>query len=272
MSAESYVSDLAVASPVADTDDRTSTACEVFEYRTDGVLDFGEHHHREHQLVWMRRGRMRVVVGASSWHVHSDHLVWLPGGAIHHITLLTEGSMISLYSPPERTPDGERWTRPQPLTADPLAVQLLTHLTDASLPSARRRACQELLYDVMNDSTEGAPDALVLPHDHRARTVARAIIANPGDQRTLTEWARELGVSEKTILRGFAAETAMTYGRWRTRARMLAAVELLDRAEPVHVTAAAVGYTMSSGFISAFTSEFGVTPARYSRASQNSSA
>jgi AraC-like DNA-binding protein len=52
---------------------------------------------------------------------------------------------------------------------------------------------------------------------------------------------------------------------------MLAAVELLDLAEPVHATAAAVGYTTSSGFIAAFTNEFGVTPARYSRTVHSSS-
>lgn len=272
MSEQTYRVEHSAGSDGLDSAVRTSADSEVFEYRCDSMLDFGEHHHREHQLVWMRRGRMRVVVGASSWQLNSDHLVWLPGGVIHHVTLLTEGSMISMYSPPEHSPKGDRWTRPQPLSADPLSTQLLTHMLDRSLPAARRHACRELLHDLMNDSTEGALDALVLPHDHRARAVARSIIADPGDQRTLSDWAHELGTSEKTILRGFAAETAMSYGRWRTRARMLAAAELLDQAASVQDTATAVGYGTSSGFIAAFANEFGVTPARYARSKTSSSA
>ena len=179
--------------------------------------------------------------------------------------------MISMYALPEDAPPGDRWARPQPLAADPLACQLLLHLTNKSLPAGRRRACQELLYDVMNDSAEGAPEALVLPHDSRVRIIARSIIADPSDQRTLSDWSAEIGISEKTILRAFVAGTSLTYGRWRTRARMLAAAELLGQPRSVQAVAAAVGYTTSSGFIAAFTSEFGMTPARYSHTKAESS-
>ncbi|MBY6686180.1 helix-turn-helix transcriptional regulator [Rhodococcus sp. BP-149] len=72
-------------------------------------------------------------------------------------------------------------------------------------------------------------------------------------------------VRKKTILRAFAADTGLTYGCWRTRARMIVAADLLERGH-TSPTRQQPGYSTSSGFIAAFAHEFGVTPSRYARA------
>jgi AraC-like DNA-binding protein len=58
----------------------------------------------------------------------------------------------------------------------------------------------------------------------------------------------------------------MSLGRWRQQARLLHAMRLLARGEPVTSTALEVGYESTSAFIAAFSNALGTTPGRYYRA------
>ena len=65
------------------------------------------------------------------------------------------------------------------------------------------------------------------------------------------------------VARRFAAETGLTFGAWRRRARLLAAIERLAGGEAVTVVALEAGYDSVSAFIHAFRRDLGVTPGRY---------
>ena len=75
-------------------------------------------------------------------------------------------------------------------------------------------------------------------------------------------WAREVGAGGRTLSRLFAAETGVSFGRWRTRLRVRAALELPATGEPVAVVGRQVGYGTTSAFIAAFRREVGVIPAQ----------
>src|SRR4029077_2659503 len=66
-----------------------------------------------------------------------------------------------------------------------------------------------------------------LPETATARRVAEALRADPADRRTLREWGREVGASERTLARAFAAEAGVPFGRWRTLLRLQAALSML---------------------------------------------
>jgi AraC-like DNA-binding protein len=81
--------------------------------------------------------------------------------------------------------------------------------------------------------------------------VAQTLRADPADQRTLRDWGRQVGASERTLARAFTAEAGLPFGRWRTRLRLRAALR--------------VGYATPSAFVAAFRRETGLTPAAYFR-------
>lgn len=58
----------------------------------------------------------------------------------------------------------------------------------------------------------------------------------------------------------------MSLGRWRQQARLLQAMRLLARGQPVTSIALEVGYESPSAFIATFKSMLGTTPGRYYRA------
>ncbi len=82
-------------------------------------------------------------------------------------------------------------------------------------------------------------------------------------QRTLADWGRAVGASERTLARAFTAQTRMTFGRWRTLLRLQAALPMLAAGEPVGRVARQVGYETPSAFVAAFRRETGLTPAAY---------
>jgi AraC-like DNA-binding protein len=104
------------------------------------------------------------------------------------------------------------------------------------------------------------PLLLPLPSDARALTAANVVLTDPADGATTDDVARRSGLSARTLERLFRAETGMTFGLWRQKARLLESVRLL--AEGGTVTAAAIdsGYSSVSAYIAAFKQTFGCTP------------
>src|SRR3546814_3966472 len=62
------------------------------------------------------------------------------------------------------------------------------------------------------------------PRDVRLKRIAEALLADPADNRALGDWAKAAAASERTLARLFVRETGMTFGAWRERLRLTAAV------------------------------------------------
>jgi len=103
-----------------------------------------------------------------------------------------------------------------------------------------------------------APLHLALPVDPVAKDVASRIMSAPAV--SLEHQLRAANASRRTIERSFKAETLMSLGQWRRRARILAAVTMLAQGDSVTQAAIAVGYASPSSFVSAFRSELGSAP------------
>lgn len=96
-------------------------------------------------------------------------------------------------------------------------------------------------------------------------SVLQALQADPGDNRPLVEWAREVHVSERTLARLCLRELGMSFGDWRQRMRFLAAIEALEGRRSVQEIAFDMGYSSASAFISMFQRLAGCTPEQYRR-------
>lgn len=244
---------------------RPAVTLENFAAMTDPVASdqhFAAHHHDFDQLAWAQRGGMRIRVDNVHWRVTPDQFVWVPAHSEHELWMEGGDAILSLYLHPSLRPSGGRWNRPMILPVDELTASVVRHLcaSDRALP--RRQAGVQLVRDVLEQTIE-SEDVLAMPSHPAARHVAEALIANPGSERTLDDWARELEVSSKTLLRGFASETGATFGQWRTRARTYRAAQLLSTGWSVQDVASEVGYATATGFIKAYRSVYNTTPAAH---------
>jgi len=225
----------------------------------------GRHAHERAQLVHGEKGVMTVRTDDGAWVVPPGYAVWVPPGVVHEVRAAGAVAMRTLYI---RDDSGVPVTaRCRVVRVPPLARELIARVVrlpedyPESGPEARLVA---VLVDELAD-LPAAPLDLPLPRDRRAMAVAEALIDTPADNRDLEAWGLRVGASDRTLARLFRKETGLTFGRWRQRRRLLAALERLAAGEPVTAVALDLGYESPSAFIAMFRRALGAPPTRYLR-------
>ncbi|MFD0900552.1 helix-turn-helix domain-containing protein [Actinomadura sediminis] len=220
---------------------------------------WNEHSHPFHELLWNERGASTAVVGSRVWTITPTLGLWMPAGTLHsgsapagtwcRAGLFGFGAVDSI-SP---VPVGVEIT--------PLLRLLLERLSDAALPDGSRALTEAMVLDVLVPSSR---ELLVrIPASDLLRPIADAVLDDPGDRRTLADWAARLGVSARTITRAFNAETGTSFARWVAAVRARHAVTLLTRGQEIDVVAEEVGYRSVSAFGAAFRRTTGLTPGAF---------
>ena len=158
--------------------------------------------------------------------------------------------------------------RPTILKLTPLTEALFARICDAGTNQTGDGAPAGKLMDVLLDELKSAENEelqLPIPADQRLAGIAATLVRDPSDNRSLNEFARSIGFSERSLSRHFREETKMSFVEWRTMARMKRALEQMAEGCSVTDTSIAVGYDSVSSFIVQFRRTFGTTPALYRR-------
>lgn len=221
---------------------------------------FDWHHHHEHQLAWSPEGVLVVRTRAGSYVLPPTRALWLPAGTSHETRASGAAVLRSVFVRTEDCPIA--WATPTPVGVGSLLRELIPHLEDGSLTTGQRRRAEAVLFDLLAPLAVATVD-IRLPTDERAYRVAEALLADPGDSRTLHAWGHVVGASSRTLARAFRSETGLSFGRWRTLARLQAALLQLAEGRPVGLVATRVGYSTPSAFVAAFRTHTGVTPGHY---------
>jgi len=237
-----------------------STAVLVATFAMEPTTRYTWHAHAEHQLAWAPTGVLSVATESGTWVLPPTRALWIPGGVAHETSAEGTATMRALYLHPALCP--VHWAAPTPVEAKPVLAELIHHLADASLADDQRRRAEAVLIDLLEPVAVATIDA-PMPRDERAVDVARALLAEPADRRSLDDWGRHVGASARTLARAFRADTGMGFAHWRTLVRIRAALSLLAAGQPVGNVARRVGYDTASAFVAAFRRETGVTPGAY---------
>jgi AraC-like DNA-binding protein len=219
------------------------------------------HAHRRNQLVYARRGVMRVTTAdGSSWVVPPERALWMPARMRHEIRCIGAVSLRTIYIGAAESPRLPR--RCVMLAVSPFMRELLLRLIEVRPATRIRRHLLPLILAELA-ALPVSPLRLPEPRDRRLRRVTEALKRRPDDPRRLTDWQRMAGASARTLSRLFAAETGMTFRQWQRQLRLLAALEQLAQGRRVTDVALDVGYDSPSAFISSFRQTLGTTPRRY---------
>ena len=221
------------------------------------------HFHPEDQLVFASKGVMTVRTKQGIWVVPPLRAVWIPAGTPHSIAMSGRVSMRTLYFLPN-------FVRGLPakcfvINVSSLLSELIVHA--CKFPRLNKKVpIERRIIEIVVDQLQAArsiPLRLPHPSDARAMRIVRALLADPGEQRTLERLCKDCGASKRTIERLFIAETKMIFGKWRQQLRLLHALQMLASGEKVTGVALDAGYSSPSAFISMFRKQLGTTPTRY---------
>jgi AraC-like DNA-binding protein len=224
---------------------------------------FPEHAHDWHQLVYAIEGALTVSVDRQTLVVSPDQAVWLPTGARHAVGSLLGAEFRSLWIANEAVCSLP--SQATVLAVSPLLKALIVEATeiDGKRPSdGYPERIAAMIFDQLGRAP-GVSTALPWPNERRILALCEALYLDPSDQRSAEEWAKDLGMSPRTLTRRFEAELGLTLRSWKRRLRLFRALELLGGGLSVTTTAMELGYGSASAFVFAFRSELGCSPYAY---------
>ena len=224
------------------------------------------HTHDEHQLVYASYGLLSVDTVSSRWLVPPLRALWVPAGTSHSILARADSEMATLYFQPSVSLTGRRDVAV--ISVSPLLRELIDVIQLASSEGGTRARLEAVILDQLDGAAAAMPLRLPQLRDQRTRFIAEALETDPTDRRTLREFGKAVGASERTLQRLFAAETGTTFGQWRTQLRLQHGVVALGQGHTVTSAATLCGYQEPSAFIAAFRAAFATTPGKYFAARQ----
>ena len=221
------------------------------------------HSHERAQLIFAAEGAMLVSTAEGTWAVPPQRAVWMPSGVTHEIRMAGAVAMRTLYVRGDATPHLPG--RVRVLAVSALLRELI--LRACELPLRYDEAGPDgRLMTLILDEIAALPTIaldLPMPRDPRLGRICRAIRAEPGDTRTLEDWAREANASSRTLARLFVKETGLAFAAWRQQARLLAATAQLAAGQPITRIALDLGYESPSAFSAMFKRALGAPPSLY---------
>lgn len=215
------------------------------------------------RLVYASRGGMRVRTTQREWMVPPHRALWVPAGVRHRVEMKGPVSLRSLYFRPDVSRRLPRDCRVVNVSA--LLRELILHVSKRAAVDPHLASEGHVVALLLEQllAVEVVPLQLPLPRDPRAWRAASLLLTPAGTRRSLAAVARTAGASPRTLQRLFAADTGLTFEKWRQRARLIRSVELLSEGRKVTRVAFDVGYDSPSAFIAMFRRELGSTPRRY---------
>lgn len=222
------------------------------------------HSHRRAQLLYAIEGVMIISAAEGRWVVPPTRGVWLAAGLEHTVQMSGAVKMRTVFVEPGLAPVPHESCV---VEISPLVRELILAAIDIPVDYAddtRDARLMRLLLDEL-DALTVLPLYLPWPKDTRLARVCEQLTTAPDDASTVAGWANAAGLSAKTFQRRFAAETGITFGRWRQQARLLQALEALAHGEKIVNVALDHGYASQSAFAAMFKRHFGVPPSAFYR-------
>lgn len=223
----------------------------------------GLHMHREAQLLFAASGVMQVTTPKGLWLVPPARAVWLPPAIEHAVDVLADIEMRALLVSREqlsRHPEAPRLASEFVVSVNALLRETILAAFDEGAHPMRTRMLVNLALFELAPAQDGGT-FMPLPTDVRARRIADWLLAHPGNALELDALAATVGASARTITRLFPLETGLTFKEWRQRARIVAALQMLEGGSgAIKRVALRLGYSSVAAFSHAFREVMGTTP------------
>ncbi len=216
------------------------------------------HAHAEHQIIHAINGVMRVMAHGATWIVPPGRGLWVPANVSHEIRCINRIEMRTVYI------SGNHPAIHQVVKVigvSPLMREVMVRLAEDRQELQVPHLTALLLVEIAAMNVE--PFRLPCPLDARIARLCLLLRDHPSDRRSLTEWAKFLGLSPRSLMRRIRSETGMSFRELRRQARVMVAIERLALGHSVTAVAMDVGFDSPSAFTYAFRVITGTTPRKY---------
>lgn len=212
------------------------------------------------KLNYAVRGVMELTIGDTRFLSPPHYAIWTPPDIACDCRNRYPVRYVSLYI--ARDLCAAMPSAACTLELSPLIKAILADFSGRDITVPRSEADRRLA-QVLVDQVSIAPrrsSYLPLSDDPALAMVLAALQREPGDRRSLAEWARIAGTTERTLSRRCQRDLGLSFAEWRQRLKLVAALSQLEEGAPVGTVAQALGYGNASAFIAMFQRLTGTTP------------
>lgn len=231
------------------------------DYPDGHVID--PHHHRRGQLISGASGVIVLSTSEGTWVMPPQRGMWIPPATEHHVRMVGNVTMQSLYLEPDAVPGMP--SRCQVVGISPFMRSLITEALSLPLEyelQGRSGALMQLIGHEMQQLSI-LPLSLRYPAHGALSLRCRRFVQQPSIRQTTDAWADALGMSRRSFTRLFRRETGMSFVAWRQQACLLCALPRLAAGQPVTTVAIDLGYENPAAFTLMFKRAFGSPPLAY---------
>lgn len=222
------------------------------------------HKHPWHQIIFPFEGILQTRVANRQYVVPHTGILFIPANTYHESFVMTQTKFIGIYLNPKINIDYPQETKAVCATA--LMKELILHI-NYSMPLVKAldnnvtKLLDVLVNQIINADTYDM--TLLLPSDRRLMLIFKTLMGNLQLETKLSEWAKQVGASERTLSRLFTKELGMSFPLWRQRLRIVSSLSLLEDGLSIQEVAFKVGYNSDSSYIYAFKKFIKQTPQQY---------
>lgn len=222
------------------------------------------HQHPWHQIIFPVQGILQTKVLDTQFVVPHNGALFIPANTVHESFVMIDTTFIGIYLNPEKNrvyPCATKYCAVEPFFKELiLYIQKNIKFMNNNMESMGR------LLDVLHDQVDVAKTfnlQLVVPSDRRLKIIFDRLNDNPQLATTMSQWAEQVGASERTLSRLFTKELKMSFPLWRRHLRLIKSLHLLETSASIQQIAYKVGYNSDSSFITAFKRTFNQTPQQF---------
>ncbi|MDA8586910.1 helix-turn-helix transcriptional regulator [Rhodobacteraceae bacterium] len=201
------------------------------------------HVHPRAQFLFARKGTMRARTALGSWIVPPGYGLLIPAHVEHQVEMFGDVALRSAYIEEDVLPQRNRITC-SVIQVSPLLSACIDRFASDPFEYEEDGIAGNLAAVIILEITTTPPSEMVLPFptSTNLHALARSMLDDPSDPRSIDDWAIALAMSRRSFTRLFRRETGMTFDQWRQRLRFQVASELLASGRTISHVASAVGY------------------------------
>lgn len=186
-------------------------------FSSGGNAEDYPHRHEQGEFILVRHGILLGHAEHNAWVLQAGMAAWIPAGFEHWGKASKSVDLAALYLSAEQCqhfPSSVQLLLASPLMAA-LCERLITDRNGDLSPERTQRMTELLIEEIADAPAAGL--VLPLPKDPRLKRLTDVLMDDPSKRLTLTEWGRQVGASERTLIRLFQRETGLRFGEWCDR-------------------------------------------------------
>lgn len=233
-----------------------------FPWKAGAPHSVPAHSHVRGHILHLQEGAYWVITLKGTWLVPCGQAIWIPPHVRHEV--FSQGPVAAQILFVDEAHAALLPHRCGTVRVSVLLSELFRRTIDYGNDYAVDEPAARLALVLLDElaSMEFAPLMVPISKEPRLARAMRRFIDEPGANHDLERVAKEAGTTPRTLARLFARETGMTFTQWRTRLRLVEAIDRLARGASVTEVALNLGYSPSS-FAYMFRTNLGVAPGRY---------